>query len=71
MTDTPIGNGTNPNSATLSFKTTAPNKFSENMHVMYVLGDGITDDGWLVGPLSEVVLHVIGNTTGAPYNWSI
>lgn len=66
ITDTHLGNGTNPNTATLSFEARAPNERFENMHIMYVLGDGISDDGESIGPLSEVVLHVIGNQTGYP-----
>jgi hypothetical protein len=65
-TDTHLGNSTNPDTATVAFTAKAPNKVSENMHIMYVLGNGISQTGHSVGPLSEVVLHVIGNVTGYP-----
>jgi hypothetical protein len=65
-TDTHLGNGTNPNTATLTFTATAPEKQTEKMYIMYVLGYGQTEADFSVGPLSEVVIHVKGNVTGYP-----
>ena len=65
-TNKPLGNATNPDTATVWFTALAPEKEFENMHVMYVLGNGISHTDHSVGPLSEIVLHVIGNVTGYP-----
>ena len=54
------------NTATLSFSAIAPEKSTDRMYIMYVLADGRTESDKSVGPLSEVVLHVIGNVTGYP-----
>jgi len=45
---------------TISFHTTAPDVNFDRMYVMYVLANGLTDvDDAPIGPLSEIVLHVI------------
>ena len=59
-------NPTGVNTATLSFAATTPEKTNERMYIMYVLADGLTEEDKSVGPLSEVLLHVIGNVTGYP-----
>ncbi|MDH3610336.1 MAG: hypothetical protein OEM79_01095 [Nitrosopumilus sp.] len=61
-----IGSAGNPDTATITFNSTAPEEKTERLYIMYVLGNGITNAGESVGPLSEVVIHVIGNVTGYP-----
>ena len=52
------------NASTITFNATAPEKEFDDMYLMYLLANGLTEDNRSVGPLSEVVLHVIGNVTG-------
>jgi len=62
-----IGDVSAHETATLTFSSQAPEKEVERLYIMYVLGNGITNTGiHTVGPLSEIVLHVIGNVTGYP-----
>ncbi len=61
-----VNNPDGVNTATLSFAATTPEKEKDRMYIMYVLADGLTEDDKSVGPLSEVLLHVIGNVTGYP-----
>jgi len=52
---------------TISFSTVPPEKEVERLYIMYVLGNGLTNNpANSVGPLSEIILHVIGNVTGYP-----
>jgi len=44
---------------TLEFSAEAPDVTGTQMYVMYVLADGLTDDGFSIGPLAEIVLQVI------------
>jgi hypothetical protein len=57
--------GETTQTATITFNATAPNERNDRMYIMYVLGNGVTEDDLSVGPLSEIVLHVIGNSTGS------
>ena len=59
-----IGDQNSRESATISFSTTAPEERVERLYIMYVLGNGLTNADKSVGPLSEIILHVIGNVTG-------
>jgi len=29
------------------------------MYVMYMLANGVTDSGWTLGPLAEIILQVV------------
>ena len=42
----------------------SPEEKVERLYIMYVLGNGLSENDHSVGPLSEIVLHVIGNVTG-------
>jgi len=44
---------------TLKFRATAPAVTSTQMYVMYMLADGVTDSGWNLGSLGEIVLQVV------------
>jgi len=43
---------------TITFNATAPDVNNKQLYVMYVLGDGETDNNFAVGPLTEIVLQV-------------
>jgi hypothetical protein len=63
-----IGTG-GKDAATITFSATAPEERTERLYIMYILGNGLTQDlDQSVGPLSEIILHVIGNQTGFLYN---
>ena len=67
LLDEAIGDQNSPETATLTFNSTAPEELSERLYIMYVLGNGVTQTGdHTVGPLTEIVIHVIGNVTGYP-----
>jgi len=61
-----IGDTPGTETATITFSSTPPEKENERLYVMHVLGNGLTNDNLSVGPLSEIILHVIGNVTGYP-----
>ena len=62
-----IGDVSANEATSISFSSTAPEKEVERLYIMYVLGNGLTNNpANAVGPLSEIVLHVIGNVTGYP-----
>jgi len=44
---------------TLKFRATAPAVTNTQMYVMYILADGVTDSGWNLGSLGEIVLQVV------------
>jgi len=44
---------------TLEFSAEAPDVTGSQMYVMYVLANGLTDNGFSVGPLAEIILQVI------------
>ena len=53
--------------ATLTFSSASPEKISERLYIMHILGNGLTNVSDLaIGPLTEIVIHVIGNVTGYP-----
>jgi len=54
---TNIGDNIN-NAYTVQFNSTAPEAFSDEMDVMYVLADGTTENGFSIGPLAELLLHI-------------
>ncbi|QUC65257.1 hypothetical protein NsoK4_03110 [Nitrosopumilus sp. K4] len=59
VTESPLGDATN-DFGTISFTARAPNVSSDQLYVMYVLGQGTTSSNFSVGPLAEVVLQVDG-----------
>ena len=61
-----IGDQNSKEATSISFSTTAPEEKVERLYIMYVLGNGLSENDHSVGPLSEIVLHVIGNVTGYP-----
>ena len=52
-----LGDGTT-DSNTITFSARAPNIVSDRLYVMYVLAQGITSNGFSIGPLAEIVLEV-------------
>jgi len=44
---------------TIKFRATAPTVTTTQMYIMYMLADGLTDTGWTIGPLAEIVLQVV------------
>ncbi len=44
---------------TMKFRATAPTVTSTQLYVMYMLANGVTDSGWTIGPLGEIVLQVV------------
>jgi len=44
---------------TIKFRATAPSVTSTQMYVMYILADGVTDSGWNLGALGEIVIQVL------------
>lgn len=52
-----LGDGTT-DSNTITFSARAPNIASDRLYVMYVLAQGITSNGFSIGPLAEIVLEV-------------
>jgi len=61
-----IGDQNSKEATSISFSSTAPEERVERLYIMYVLGNGLSENDHSVGPLSEIVLHVIGNVTGYP-----
>lgn len=55
-----LGTSTNVDD-TIQFSAKAPDASADEMHVMYVLATGQTDQNFAVGPLSEIVLQVDGS----------
>jgi hypothetical protein len=54
--------GTATNTAdTIQFSAIAPNVANDQMYIMYILGQGQTDQIFSIGPLSEIVLQVDGS----------
>jgi len=43
----------------LKFYARAPAVTTTQMYVMYMLANGVTDSGWTLGPLGEIVLQVV------------
>ena len=55
----PISGNPGDEARTIQFDTVAPVVTNTQMYVMYILADGQTANEHRIGPLSEVVLHVI------------
>ena len=43
---------------TIVFESTAPAVTTTQLYVMYILGEGVSTNGFKAAPLAEVVLHV-------------
>lgn len=59
ITSAPIGNASNP-SDVITFTARSPDIQDDRLYVMYVLGQGVTSNGFSIGPLAEIVLQVDG-----------
>jgi len=54
-----VGDQTSPEAIVLTFEATAPEVTTPKLMVMYTLANGMGTNGNSVGPLSEIILHVI------------
>ncbi len=59
ITSAPLGSSTNP-SDVITFTTRSPNIADDRLYIMYILAQGITSNGFSIGPLAEIVLQVDG-----------
>ncbi|MCV0400772.1 MAG: hypothetical protein K5777_02135 [Nitrosopumilus sp.] len=59
VTNAALGSSTNV-SDTITFTARAPTITEDELYVMYVLAQGVTSNGFSIGPLSEIVLKVDG-----------
>ena len=58
-TSTPLGSNINP-SDVITFTARSPNITDDRLYIMHVLAQGITSNGFSIGPLAEIVLQVDG-----------
>ena len=59
ITSTALGTTINP-SDVITFTARSPNITDDRLYVMYVLGQGVTSNGFSIGPLAEIILQVDG-----------
>lgn len=59
ITSTALGTTINP-SDVITFTARSPSISDDRLYVMYVLGQGVTSNGFSIGPLAEIVLQVDG-----------
>lgn len=59
ITSTALGTTINP-SDVITFTARSPSILDDRLYVMYVLGQGVTSNGFSIGPLAEVILQVDG-----------
>ena len=59
ITSVPLGSDTNP-SGVITFTARSPNIIDDRLYLMYILAQGITSNGFSIGPLAEIVLQVDG-----------
>jgi hypothetical protein len=59
ITSAPLGSAINP-SDVISFTARSPDVIDDRLYIMYILGQGVTSNGFSIGPLAEVVLQVDG-----------
>ncbi|MHA7734902.1 hypothetical protein [Nitrosopumilus sp. S6] len=59
ITSTALGTTINP-SDVITFTARSPSISDDRLYVMYVLGQGVTSNGFSIGPLAEVILQVDG-----------
>jgi len=60
VTSSEIGS-TGNSAGTITFTAQAPNIIKDELYVMYVLAQGLTTNGFTIGPLAEIVLQVNGD----------
>ena len=60
VTSSEIGS-TGNSAGTITFTAQAPNVTHDQLYVMYVLAQGLTTNGFTIGPLAEIVLQVNGD----------
>lgn len=59
ITSTPLGSATNT-SDVITFTARSPIITDDQLYIMYVLAQGVTSNGFSIGPLAEIVLQVDG-----------
>lgn len=59
ITSSTLGTNVNP-SDVITFTARSPNISDDRLYVMYVLGQGVTSNGFSIGPLAEIILQVDG-----------
>ena len=59
ITSNPLGSSINP-SDVITFTARSPNIADDRLYIMYVLAQGVTSNGFSIGPLAEIVLQVDG-----------
>ena len=59
ITSTAVGTTINP-SDVITFTARSPSISDDRLYVMYVLGQGVTHNGFSIGPLAEIILQVDG-----------
>ena len=59
ITSTTLGTTINP-SDVITFTARSPSISDDRLYVMYVLGQGVTSNGFSIGPLAEIILQVDG-----------
>ena len=59
VTSTALGTTINP-SDVITFTARSPSIADDRLYVMYVLGQGVTSNGFSIGPLAEIILQVDG-----------
>ena len=59
ITSTALGTTINP-SDVITFTARSPSISDDRLYVMYVLGQGVTSNGFSIGPLAEIILQVDG-----------
>jgi len=59
ITSNILGDSTNP-SDVITFTARSPNITDDRLYVMHVLAQGVTSNGFSIGPLAEIVLQVDG-----------
>ena len=59
ITSVDYGSAATP-AGTLTFEALAPVVGEDQLYVMYILGQGVTSNGFTIGPLAEIILQVNG-----------
>ena len=60
ITSANYGDSAATSAGTITFNATAPVVGEDQLFVMYILGQGVTSNGFTIGPLAEVILQVDG-----------
>jgi len=59
VTSAVLGDGVN-DSDVITFSARSPNVTHDKLYIMYVLAQGVTSNGFSIGPLAEIVLQIDG-----------